>query len=312
MSHDDSDSNEEDDTVDTILPPPPVTMRQRNSVSAEAFGVWNQRAPFVAPVFPKGDDEKEEIKVVMQRSFLFSSLDKQATEVVALAFKGPMVLSPGHLIIQEGDQGEHLYIVTKGSFDCFKQVSGVNTVVKTCVKGDLFGELALLYNCPRAASVVSKEDSVVYELDRLTFNNIVLESVEKKRAACIRVLQTIPLFTGVTQCQLESICDSLKQEEMTQGTVITLQGDVGRHFFIVHEGTVLATRTPPEGGSPIQMTHQAGDYFGEVALLKNQPRMATVIAYTPEVKLLSMDSSTFKRLMGPAEQLLQSGLSRYA
>lgn len=311
---DDKSSEEEDDDDEACapLPPLPSTMRQRTSVSAEAFGVWNQRVAFVAPVNPKMPEQLEEIKKVMMRSFLFNSLDAKDMQVVALAMKGPIYFEPGRKIIQEGDAGEHLYIVTGGSLDCTKVLGGVDTVVKTCVRGDLFGELALLYNCPRAASVISREESIVYELDRLTFNNIVLEAVQKKRAMCIGVLQSVPLFVGLPQNHLETICDALKQEAFPQGTTIIEQGDIGKHFYIVQDGQVLATKTPDGGGAPVSMVHQAGDYFGELALMRNQPRAATVVAQSPEVKLLSMDASTFKRLMGPADEYLQRGTLRYA
>jgi len=309
----DSCSEEEDDDDEVVLPPPPApSMRQRASVSAEAFGTWNQRVAFVAPVHPKTPEQLAEIKKVMLRSFLFSTLDAKDMEVVALAMKGPLTVAAGKTIIQEGDSGEHLYIITEGSLDCSKVLGGVNTVVKTCVKGDLFGELALLYNCPRAASVTSREASVVYELDRLTFTNIVLEAVQKKRATCIEVLQKIPLFAGVARNHLETICDALKQEVVSQGTTIIQQGDLGKNFYIVHEGQAVASKVPAGGGQPVTMVHEAGDYFGELSLMKGQPRAATVVAHSPEVKLLSMDASTFKRLMGPAEDFLQKGLLRYA
>lgn len=309
----DSCSEEEDEEEDVFVPPPPQPSRkQRTSVSAEAFGTWNQRVAFVAPVNPKSQEDMAEIKKVMLRSFLFNSLDAKDMEVVALAMKGPGFLDAGTQVIKEGDAGEHLYIITEGSLDCSKVLGGVDTVVKTCVKGDLFGELALLYNCPRAASVTAREASTVWELDRQTFNNIVLEAVQKKRATCIGILQKVPIFTAVLQSHLETICDALKQETVAEGTVIIQQGDIGKHFYIVHEGQAVASKVPEGGGEPVIMIHEAGDYFGELALMKGQPRAATVIAQSAEVKLLSMDASTFKRLMGPAEEFLQKGLLRYS
>merc|ERR1719343_1599851 len=93
------------------------------------------------------------------------------------------------------------------------------------------------------------------------------------------------------------------------GTTIIQQGDLGNDFFIVKEGQVQATRYAPDA-EPVSRAHEAGDYFGELALIRNEPRAATVVAMT-EVSLLSMDRATFKRLMGPAEAYLETHAVRY-
>ena len=74
----------------------------------------------------------------------------------------------GQHVIKQDDDGEVLYVVDKGKLDCFKKFSkdAEDTYLKTYVPGESFGELALLYNCPRAASIIAKEDSTLFSLDR--------------------------------------------------------------------------------------------------------------------------------------------------
>ena len=74
----------------------------------------------------------------------------------------------GQYVIKQNDDGEVLYVVDKGELDCFKKFTkdADDTYLKTYVPGESFGELALLYNCPRAASIVAKEDSTLFSLDR--------------------------------------------------------------------------------------------------------------------------------------------------
>merc|ERR1711972_1136868 len=80
----------------------------------------------------------------------------------------------------QGENGDFLFVIESGDFDCIiKTPDGEEKVVKTCGGGDVFGELALLHNCPRAASVEAKGDSVCWRLDRDTFNNIVKEYATK-------------------------------------------------------------------------------------------------------------------------------------
>ena len=74
-------------------------------------------------------------------------------------FKSFLSWKAGEKVINEGDNGDFLFVIEKGALNCTKAVNGEEKVVKTVNEGDVFGELALLYNCPRAASVVAKDAS---------------------------------------------------------------------------------------------------------------------------------------------------------
>lgn len=92
-----------------------------------------------------------------------------------------MKVSRGQTVIKQGDDGDFMFVIEKGLLDCVKPIEGTVRVVKTCQSGDAFGELALLYNVPRAASVIAKEDCILWKLDRDTFNNVVTEAARQKR-----------------------------------------------------------------------------------------------------------------------------------
>merc|ERR1719172_148497 len=97
-------------------------------------------------------------------------------------------------IIQEKDDGDCMYVIEKGDIECKKMISGEEKVVKTCGPGDFFGELALLYNCPRAASVEARNDAVLWQLDRETFNHIVRDASMKQREMYEQFLNRVPLL----------------------------------------------------------------------------------------------------------------------
>ncbi|KAL8434192.1 hypothetical protein ACSSS7_003332 [Eimeria intestinalis] len=84
-------------------------------------------------------------------------------------------------LIKQGADGDCLYIVEKGSLQCWREDGGKETMVKVVGPGDVFGELALLYNAPRAATVKSVEECRLWRLDRDTFNAIVKDAATKKR-----------------------------------------------------------------------------------------------------------------------------------
>lgn len=86
-------------------------------------------------------------------------------------------------MIKQGEEGNYLYVIEEGLLDCFKKYSNSAepTYLKTYTPGESFGELALLYNAPRAASINSKTASLLWALDRETFNHIVKDAAMKKR-----------------------------------------------------------------------------------------------------------------------------------
>lgn len=81
-------------------------------------------------------------------------------------------------MIKQGEDGDNLYVVDSGELDCYKKFSkdADDTYLKTYKPGESFGELALLYNAPRAASIQAKNTSILFALDRATFNNIVKDA----------------------------------------------------------------------------------------------------------------------------------------
>jgi len=171
---------EDDEDVSDVIVPSKYNRGPRQSVSAEAYGQWNQRGNFVAPVFEKSDEQKTRIEKCLEPSFLFSGLEKQELETIVLACKEKIV-DAGVRIIEQGADGESMFVIEEGKLDCFKKIDDEEKLVKTCAAGDVFGELALLYNCPRAASVECKERATLWELDRETFNRIVKDAAMRKR-----------------------------------------------------------------------------------------------------------------------------------
>ena len=90
-----------------------------------------------------------------------------------------------------------------------------------------------------------------------------------------------------------------------------IKNDPGDNFYIVLEGEAIATKILKEGGeAEFVMDYTKGGYFGELALIKNEPRAANVIAKT-DVKLLKLDRMSFKRLLGPIENILKRNSNAY-
>merc|ERR1719384_67017 len=167
-----------------------------------------------------------------------------------------------------------LFVIETGLFDCsIPDDAGGERVVKTCSVGDVFGELALLYNAPRAATVTATDKGTIWSLDRETFSNIVKENAQNKRNRYDAFLAKVPLLASMDPYERSQLADALRIETAEDGKTIVTQGEAGDTFYIVEEGACVAQK---DGASV--MNYKVGDYFGELALIKNQPRAATVIA----------------------------------
>lgn len=97
----------------------------------------------------------------------------------------------------EGEQGDALYIVESGQLDCSKIIKGINTHLKVYTSGGSFGELSLLYNVPRAASITAIDECVLYKLDWETFNNIVKDAAIKRRDMYDTFLKKVPILENL-------------------------------------------------------------------------------------------------------------------
>merc|ERR1719272_488061 len=125
--------DEEDDCTDELdeLPPAPKSTGARASVSAEAYGAWNEKKAFTPPVYEKTDDQKKRIQAVLMHSFLFQSLEKKDLDILLGAVEEEKVEAK-HRIIKKGDDGDCMFIIESGVFKCYAIVDGEEKCVKTC------------------------------------------------------------------------------------------------------------------------------------------------------------------------------------
>lgn len=298
----DSDAETSGEELDD-MPPPPVSMGARKSVSAEAYGQFNKKKEFIAPEYPKSPEQKERLKKVLGSSFMFMNCAKKEFDTLVLAMQ-EQVFQAGQRIIQQGDDGDCLYVIEEGSPTCSIKKDGKEQVVKTCQPGDVFGELALLYNAPRAASVDAVDRCVAWKLDRETFNYIVKDASAKRFDHYAHLLDKVTILSSLDQYDRVQLSDAFKEVNLKKDESVVTQGDKGDRFFIVEEGTLVALKDDKQ-----VLDYGVGDYFGELALLKNQPRAATVKVTSDTAKVVSLERKAFNKLLGPLTEVLQKKAS---
>ena len=282
----------------------------RGSVSAEAFGVWNRKEAFKARVVEKSAESKRAILDKLNKAFMFQSLSDKEKDVVIDAMEE--INAPEHeAVIKEGEQGDCLYVVGQGSLDCTKVFPGNKepTLLKRYVVGEAFGELALLYNAPRAATITAFEECVLWQLDRDTFNHIVKDSAVRRREKYELFLEKVQIFSTMEPYERSKLADAFTECKIAAGERIINQGEDGHDLYLLQEGEAFAS-IEKDNAQLTVMEYGVGDYFGERALLMNEPRAANITAKT-DCLLVSMSRHSVKRLLGPLEELLKRNFEVY-
>ena len=132
----------------------------------------------------------------------------------------------------------------------------------------------------------------------------------------LRRLKELPILSGLDAALLSELAGHLTTEQFPADRLIVHQGDPGSRFYIIVRGTAAVERVESEGASPrVLAILQDGDFFGEIALLKDSPRTATVRAIQPCL-CVSLSRQTFRTLLGKHpqvhEQVTAVAQARYA
>ena len=294
----DDDSEEEDD--DDVADIPVVASQKakgaprRVSVSAESMDPSKLKAQMSQVTnIPKSPEVTAKLLSVVSKSPMLRMLDQEQKDMIVKAFAGPLVKHPGENVIVQGDIGDTFYLLEDGSVDVYIKKGGADEAkVHTYKPGDSFGELAIMYNAPRAATCRVATEATLWALDRVSFKVIVVAAAMQKRETYKAFLQQVPILETLTEMEILTLADSLAEEKYEDGTVVCAQGDEGNYFYIIKEGAAECFQTDANGDQKLVASLNQGHYFGEIALLTSKPRQATVKA-KGELNVLAIDRATF-------------------
>lgn len=158
-----------------------------------------------------------------------------------------------------------------------------------------------MYNAPRAATVVSTTKGMLWQLDRMTFRKILMTNASERRKMYEGFLEDVPLLKPLKPYERAKIADALETAKFKAGDHIITEGEPGDNFYMLESGEAQAHRAGID--HPVK-DYGRGDFFGELALLNDQPRAASVIAKT-DVKVAKLGRDGFKRLLGPVEGIMR-------
>ena len=267
--------------------------KRRNQVVAPKVEIPEGWTP---PVHAKTDEAKAFLKEVMGKNKLMKSLAPSDRDQLIDALQEQSSES-GTEIITEGKPGETFYIIETGACDI---TIGGNLVPGGSVgPGAAFGELALLHNAPRAATVTATAACKLWVLDGISFKTILMGKSQSDAKDYIGFLNDVPILKSLSDVDRGELAGHLKESEFPVGKVIVAEGDPGASFYLIRSGKVKCTTAA--GSAPLELGR--GKFFGELALLNDQKRAATVTA-TETTQVLTLEKEQFTRLLGPLKDLI--------
>lgn len=276
-----------------FLQPSATILARRTSVSAESI-VVDSDTNEPTPVYPKTPEQLRRIKTSIANNFIFRDLDEEQEKGVLNAMQEYKV-SANEVVIRQGDVGEYFYLVESGLLHCYiqpddlpppavtahdsdKSANGTTDKfvqpgwhaefgrkVAECTPGTSFGDLALMYGHPRAATVLSIEASTLWRVDRITFRTIILKAAHRRRTMYEHFLSTVPLLSSLSAEERSKIADALTSKVYMDADVVVKQGEIGDTFFFVEEGEAVVTQKQPgdDSGREVKVGHlRKGEYFG--------------------------------------------------
>ncbi|XP_063103272.1 cGMP-dependent protein kinase 2 isoform X2 [Cavia porcellus] len=247
----------------------------------------------------KDSSEKKLITDALNRNQFLKRLDPQQIKDMVECMYGRSY-QQGSYIIKQGEPGNHIFVLAEGQLE----VSQGEKLLSSIPMWTTFGELAILYNCTRTASVKAVTNVKTWALDREVFQNIMRRTAQARDQQYRNFLRSVSLLKNLPEDKLTKIIDCLEVEYYDKGDYIIREGEEGSTFFILAKGKVKVTQST-EGHDQPQLikTLQTGEYFGEKALISDDVRSANIIAEENDVACLVIDRETFNQTVGTFEEL---------
>ncbi|EGC30584.1 cAMP-dependent protein kinase regulatory subunit [Dictyostelium purpureum] len=288
-----------------------ITRKRRGAISSEPLG---DQPATPLPLIPKTAETQKRLEQALSKNIMFNHLEEEERNTIYSAMDEALYKA-GDIIIKQGDEGDLFYVVDKGICDIYVSTNGSTpTLVMEVFEGGSFGELALIYGSPRAATVIARTDVRLWALNGSTYRRILMDQTIRKRRLYEEFLEKVSILRHIDKYERVSLADALEPCSFHDGEVIVRQGEPGDKFYIIVDGKVKVTQeTTPGDPSTTQVVSElkSSDYFGEIALLTNRPRAATVTS-VGNTKCVEMDRQRFNRILGPCENILRRNIETYS
>lgn len=228
-------------------------------------------------------------------------------------------VTEGENVMTQGSmEADYFYIVKDGSLEIDITVPDDEVVsddhavhshmqqVGTIRRGRSFGELALLFNTPRFATVKALELSTIWVIDRNTFKRGCARKADHYAKMYAKYLENSESFASLKDDERHAVAKALQESNFGKDEVIFEQGEDGTSFYILYEGEVSASRDDKEVVR-LKASPEKVEIFGELALIQGEAYSTTMRVVSETAKTLSLDKESFEMLLGPMAAIMKRG-----
>lgn len=241
---------------------------------------------------------------------LFSELDEKAF-VELLQRLDWQHLSDAAAVVTQGEVGQSFYVIVSGTVRVERRnEAGETQILARLGEGSFFGEMALLGDGLRSASVVAEGEVDLFELSRpmldaLSANYPSVEQVMlrfSKQRLLANLLNTSPLFAPFDRAARKVLIEKFKSRPVAEKTDIVVAGQRGDGLYVLLSGRAQVVASPKQS-AVVLADLGPGSIFGEISLLKNEPVGATVRSLTP-CTILRLPAKIFRELVMSQPEIL--------
>ena len=304
LAPDDQDLQKEVQEVLSRRHPKPIGKIQPVKIPADKLET-QQTAEVSAPEERK-EEAEEEIRAERKiESLLFEPLGEEEFSQIYQMLRSVKV-PKGVKICREGEEGDSIFIIVDGEVEVSKTEpeTGEEKILARLGPGDFFGEFGYFIDGRRHASVTALSDLELLEIAKADMDEITQQYPQVKEVMLKfykeRVLDNLlafsPLTKGFSQEERKKLIEKFKFQEYQAGEVVVAEGEEGDAMFLIKSGKTEVTTIDPRDKRRLTLARLGpGDFFGEVSLIKNKPRTATVSALTP-LEVMVIDRASFQEL----------------
>lgn len=255
--------------------------------------------------YAKGEQARLFLKSALSNHYLFSQLNTEDMDRVIDCMQ-PLAAVRNEIITSQGDFGKLFYCLEKGNVEC--SVNG--EVVATYGPYGCFGELALIYNTARAASITATSPCQLWTLDLSTFRYISTTTYSSKFSQRCEFLKKCGFLDTVPNDIIGSLADCLIPQTVDEDHCILKQGQQSDRLYIIESGAVKCVHKRSNGREVEVLSLKAGEYFGGLSTSLFDSRHCSYTAVM-KTKLLELDKTQFLGLLGSEIKRISNGFMSY-
>jgi cAMP-dependent protein kinase regulator len=275
----DSDSDEDDSRALELLERRRTSKwyAQRRGICGEVFGSHHLWEDYEVPAVQRKSTVNSRILFRLKSLFLFKDFDDQDINRI-IAAMAEISCPQGVLIANEGKNEGDMFVIDSGELEIVKDFEGESAIIKILKEGEMFGEMSMLYNMPRWASVRTRTASVLFKLDRRSYYCLINERNLRKRKIFQSALAKVEVLKELEPEEKYKLEDLVKEIPIHLNQYVVREGKLNKSFYIVESGKFIALKKEKNGHEKILSEFKEGDVFGENCLYSKLPPPESIMS----------------------------------